>query len=169
MNNFELQKNKAFQINASVMAKKLLLEYDDENPYRFIGISSNVREYQMVFHLVKKLNLQFKNVEAFKFTKGGHEFVYSLYLYIDHDNLINYYLISNKSNAHRLNAEFKNIDFFIILEGEIDDDFVADLAKKVKTLPEVIFTTVIDTEKFNEIQGLRYEFDMHLEKVLREI
>jgi len=151
------------------MAKKLLLEYDEENSYRFIGISSNVREYQMVFYLIKELKLSFKNVEAFKFTKKGHEFVYSLYLHIDHENLVNYYLISNKSNARRLNPEFKNIDFFMILEGEIDDDFVAGLAKKIKTLPNVLFTTVIDPVKFDEIQGLRYEFDLHLEKVLREI
>lgn len=150
------------------MAKKLLLDVEDETNYRFIGISSNVREYQMVFYLVRDLGLPFKNVEAFRFTKKGKEFVYSLYLYVDDENLINYYLISNKSNANRLNPEFKNIDFYMILDGEVDDDLADELSKKIKKLPNVIFTTVIDTEKFDKIQGLRYEFDLHLEKVLKE-
>ncbi|RLD66966.1 MAG: IPExxxVDY family protein [Bacteroidetes bacterium] len=149
------------------MAKKLLLDYEDESPYFYLGISSNIRDYQMVFYLIKKLKLQFKHVEAFQFSKGNKEYVYSLYLYNDFENMINYYLISNKYSANRLNPEFKHLDFFIILEGEIDDFFVMDLAKKIKQLPNVLFSTLLDASKFDKIQNLRYEFDLHLEKVLK--
>ena len=151
------------------MGKKLLLEYEDESPYYYLGISSNIRDYQMVFYLIKNLHLQFRHVDAFKFKKGKKEFVYSLYLYIDYENMINYYLISNKFNATRLNPEFKHLDFFMILEGEVDDAYVSELAKKVKQLPNVLFATALDASKFDKIQNLRYEFDLHLEKVLKTI
>jgi hypothetical protein len=151
------------------MGKKLLLEYEDESPYFYLGISSNVRDYQMVFHLIKNLKLQFHHVEAFQFSKGGTDFMYSLYLYIDYENMVNYYLISNKYNATRLNPEFKHLDFFLILEGEVDDIFISELAKKIKQIPNVLFATPLDGAKFDKIQNLRYEFDLHLEKVLKTI
>jgi len=78
------------------MAKKLLLEYEDENPYYYIGISSSIKDYQMIFDLNKYLSLMFKHVDAFHFKTKKKEFVYSLYTFIDNVNLINYYLISNK-------------------------------------------------------------------------
>lgn len=149
------------------MSKKLLLDYEDESPYFYIGVSSNIRDYQMVFYLIKNLKLHFKHVEAFRFKKGKQNFEYALYLYEDYENMVNYFLISNKFNANRLNPEFKHLDFFMILEGDVDDQFVADLAKSVKQIPQVIFTTPLEDTKFEKIQNLRYEFDLHLEKVLK--
>jgi hypothetical protein len=83
--------------------------------------------------------------------------------------MVNYYLISNKYNATRLNPEFKHLDFFLILEGEVDDIFISELAKKIKQIPNVLFATPLDGAKFDKIQNLRYEFDLHLEKVLKTI
>ena len=151
------------------MGKKLLLEYEDESPYYYLGISSNIRDYQMVFYLIKNLNLQFRHVEAFQYSKAKQDYIYSLYLYIDYENMVNYYLISNKSNATRLNPEFKHLDFFLILEGEVDSIYISELAKKIKQIPNVLFATALDESKFNKIQNLRYEFDLHLEKVLKTI
>lgn len=149
------------------MGKKLLLDYEDESPYYYLGVSSNIRDYQMVFYLIRNLKLQFKHVEAFRFKKGTQDLEYALYLYSDDENMVNYYLISNKFNANRLNPDFKHLDFFIILEGDVDDNFVSNLAKMVKQIPQVIFTTPLEATKFEKIQNLRYEFDLHLEKVLK--
>jgi len=149
------------------MAKKLLLEYEDENPYYYLGISSSIMDYQMVFDLNKHLNLEFSHSEAFRFTTKGKEYVYSLYLYIDHENLINYYLISNKDANSRLVSHYKHLDFFVIIEGEIVEEQVKDLAREIKQLQRVMFAAPLEADNFDKIKGLRYEFDMHLEKVLK--
>jgi hypothetical protein len=148
------------------MAKKLLLEYEDENPYFYIGISSSIKDYQMIFDLNKHLSLKFKHVDAFHFKTKKKEFVYSLYTFIDNANLINYYLISNKDKTNRLVPTFKHLDFFMIVEGEIDDAQIDELARNIKQLPRVLFSSQLEAENFEKIKGLRYEFDMHLEKVL---
>jgi len=149
------------------MPKKLLLEYDDENPYYYLGISSSVKDYQMVFDLNKHLDLKFSHAEAFRFSHKGQEFVYSFYLYIDHENLINYYLISNRDSTNHLVPSYKQLDFFIIVEGEIIEEEVKTLAQRIKALPRVLFATPLEADNFEKIKGLRYEFDMHLEKVLK--
>ena len=149
------------------MAKKLLLEYEDESPYYYLGISSSLKDYQMIFHLNKRLNLDFKHVEPFHFSKKDQDFVYSLYLYIDHENMVNYYLVSNSANAARLVPQYKQLDFFIFMEGEVDDNYVDKEAKKIKLLPEVLFATQLGSEGFDKIKNLRYEFDLHLEQVLK--
>jgi len=149
------------------MTKKLLLEYEDENPYSYIGISSSILDYQMIFDLNKNLKLKFQHVDAFKFKKKGQEFVYSFYVYFDNENMVNYYLISNKNNANRLVSKFKHLDFFVIVEGEIVEDEVKELARNIKQLPRVLFASQLEGDNFDKIKNLRYEFDMHLEKVLK--
>lgn len=151
------------------MGKKLLLEYEDESPYFYLGISSSLQDYQLIFHLNRQLNLKFKHVEPFHFLKKDQDFVYSLYLYIDHENMVNYYLISNSANAARLVPHYKQLDFFIIMEGEIDENYVDEQAKRIRQLPEVLYTTQLESEGFDKIKNLRYEFDLHLEQVLKVI
>ena len=151
------------------MGKKLLLEYEEENPYYYIGISSSIPDYQMIFDLNKNLKLGLCHVDAFQFKKKNKEFIYSLYLHIDHENLVNYYLISNKYLANPLIPHLKQFDFFIILEGEINHEFVTKLGRSIMKLPRVMIAAQLEGDYFDKIQNLRYEFDLHLEKVLKII
>lgn len=148
------------------MAKKLLLEYEDENPYYYIGISSSIMDYQMIFDLNKHLSLKFKHVDAFHFKTKNKEYIYSLYTFLDNVNLVNYYLISNKDINTSLVPSFKHLDFFIIMEGEVDENTVDEMARDIKKLSRVLFSSQLSADNFDKIKNLRYEFDMHLEKVL---
>lgn len=151
------------------MAKKLLLEYDDENPYFYVGISSTVKDYQLIFDLNKNLKLKFKRVDAFRFNFNNVEYVYSLYTYVDDENLINYYLISNRDENNRLVSQYKHLDYFLIVEGEIIDKQVKNLARDIMKLPRVMLASTLEADNFDKIKGLRYEFDMHLERVFRTL
>jgi len=151
------------------MSKKLMLDFEDEISYSFIGISSSLKDYKLNFFINKLSGFDFKRVDSFIFSFNNQKFYYSLYIYIDHDNMHNYYLISNKHNAVRLVKDFIVFDYILIMDGEIDDDYVFELAKKIKTVPGVMLSSVLDNEIFDKIPKLRSEFDLHLDAVLKLI
>ena len=151
------------------MSKKLMLDFEDEISYSFIGISSSLKDYKLNFFMNKLSGFDFKRVDSFIFSFNNQKFNYSLYVYIDHDNMRNYYLISNKHNAVRLVKDFIVFDYMLIMDGEIDDDYVFDLAKRIKAVPGVMLSSVLDNEIFDKIPRLRTEFDSHLDNVLKVI
>jgi len=151
------------------MVKKLQLDYEDDNAYYYLGISSSIDDYQLVFDLNKYLNMNFRRVESFRFSNKGEEFTYSLYTYIDDDNMVNYYLLSNKDVSKRLVPQFKHIDFILIVEGEIIDEEVKTLSRDIMKLSRVMLASQLSADNFDKIKGLRYEFDLHLEKVFQNM
>ena len=151
------------------MSKKLLLDFEEEISYSFIGISSNLKDYRLNFYLNKLSGFDFKRTDSFLFNFNKQQFQYSLYLYLDHPNMRNYYLISNKVNAVRLVKDFIVFDYILIMDGEIEEDYVKELASRIKTLPGVMLTSVLDDEIFDKIPNLRNEFDLHLDSVLKQL
>jgi len=149
------------------MVKKLQLEYDDENPYYYLGISSSIPDYQLIFDLNKHLKLKFRRVEAFQFSFKKAMYTFSLYTYVDEENMINYYFISNKDRNNRLSSQYKHLDYFLIVEGEISEEQIKTFARDIMKLPRVMLASQLEAEHFEKIQDLRYEFDMHIDKVLK--
>ena len=146
-----------------------MLDFEDEINYSFIGISSSLKDYKLNFFMNKLSGFDFKRVDSFIFSFNNQKFNYSLYIFIDHDNMRNYYLISNKHNAVRLVKDFIVFDYILIMDGEIEEDYVFELAKRIKTVPGVMLSSVLDNEIFDRIPNLRTEFDLHLDTVLKLI
>jgi len=151
------------------MSKKLLLDFEEEISYSYIGISSHLKDYRLNFYFNKLSGFDFKRTDSFLFNFNKQQFQYSLYLYLDHTNMRNYYLISNKVNAVRLVKDFIVFDYILIMDGEIEEDYVKRLATRIKTLPGVMLTSVLDDEIFDKIPNLRNEFDLHLDSVLKQL
>jgi len=151
------------------MSKTLMLDFEEEIEYSVIGISTNLKDYRLTFYLNRLSSLQFKRVTPFVFKHKEQEFSFSLYIYLDHNNLRNYYLISNKSNAVKLVKKYQHFDYLLLMDGEIEEDFLMDLSKQIKTCDNVNLTSVIDITDFEKIKNLRTAFDMHLDSVLTNI
>lgn len=149
------------------MAKKLLLDFEEQINYSIIGISSALKDYRLMFFLNKLSGFDFKRVDPFVFKIKDQEFLYSLYIYLDHQNLRNYYLISNKANAVKLVKDFQHFDYILIMDGEVEDDYIVELSKKIKSVSGVMMSTIMDEEYLNKIPNLRLEFDLHLDRALK--
>jgi hypothetical protein len=149
------------------MAKKLFLDFEDQIIYSIIGISSALKDYRLMFYLNKLSGFEFKRAEPFIFNINGTDFLYSLYIYLDHKNMRNYYLISNKANAVKLVKDFQHFDYILIMDGEIEDKYVSDLSKRIKSVSGINMSIEVDEEHLNKIPNLRFNFDLHLDKVLK--
>lgn len=149
------------------MAKKLLLDFEEQINYSIIGISSALKDYRLMFFLNKLSGFDFKRVDPFVFKIKDQEFLYSLYIYLDHQNLRNYYLISNRANAVKLVKDFQHFDYILIMDGEVEEDYIVELSKKIKSVSGVMMSTIMDEEYLNKIPNLRLEFDLHLDRALK--
>ncbi len=150
------------------MSKKLILDFEEEQQYSMIGISSGLKDYRLMFYLNKLAGFNFSRAMPFVFTVKETVLQFSLYVYIDIQNMRNYYLISNKANAVKLIKEFKHFDYLLVMDGEMEDDFTANLAKQIKTVNGVMLASVADDIYLDKIPNLRMSFDMHIDKVLKE-
>ena len=133
-------------------------DFSDEN-YHLIGIHSVLEDYQLAFFLNKHLKIHLKrasfNIEYKNKTK------YSVFEYIDEELDCNFYLFSNtckvkdedlKSGLFEtmdstmyLVPERKNIDYFIKIEGEINDAFVLEKIKQVRKVSQISISYIIET------------------------
>ena len=153
----------------TAMSKMLMLDFEDEIDYSIIGITTNLKDYRLTFYLNKLPNFQFKRVDPFTFNHQNKSFTYSIYVYIDHSNLRNYYLVANKSNAVKLVKKYQHFDYLLLMDGEISDDFISALAKQIKNCENVSLTAVIDIIEFEKIKNLRTAFDLHLDQALTNL
>lgn len=152
-----------------MMAKKLTLDFDDELQYKVIGISSPNLDYKLVFQLNKIGNLKFKRSNEFKILQDKPDLLFSFYIFEDEENMRNIYFLSNKRYGVNLFQRFHQIDFFLIIDSEDEDDGYADfLAKSIKTIPNVLLVQTIDLtvdKSYNQIiKLLEIHFDSNKRK-----
>jgi len=151
------------------MSKMLTLDFEEEIEYSMIGIASNLKDYRLSFYLNRLPNFQFKRVESFVFKKKDQIFDYSLYVFLDNTNLRNFYLIANKSKSVNLIKDYKHFDYVLIMDGEINDDFLKEVSSQIKQADGIIITSILNDSVFDKVKGLRTAFEIHLDKVLTSI
>jgi len=148
--------------------KKLTLDFDEPNGYSAIGISSQLADYKLLFHVNRILKLQFIRVENFEINNKYFSGNFSLYIHQDQNNRLDFFLMANKSDGKVLVSEFKQLDFLFIIEGEIDPVFISNITSKLRKIPQVLFTQEIDIEGIKNYSVLSEAFEMHLDRVMEE-
>jgi hypothetical protein len=149
------------------MPKKILLDFEEEENYSIVGITSTLKDYRLIFFLNKLAGINFKRVEPFVFSFKEKVFTFSVYLQVDDENMRNFYLLSNNNKSVKLIKELKHFDYLLVMDGEIEDDFLNNLSKRIKNVGGVMISSVVDGEIVNRIPNLRIEFDRHIDTILK--
>lgn len=109
-----------------------------EPDYRFflIGISSHENDYHLCWAINQKLNLNLqKTANYISFNpklKDNQEF--SNFTFEDEERLLIYHLLSNRCDNGFLVEEFRNIDFLILVHGELPKDTKLKLIQELKEI-----------------------------------
>lgn len=146
--------------------KKLTLEFEEQNSYHIIGISSQIPDYKLLFHINKIMKLQFVRVDDFEIMQKVFKGSYSLYIHQDQNDRLDFFLLSNKKGGKSLITEFKQLDFFFIIDGDIDNSSLKEISTNLRKIPQVLFTQIIDLEGIKNYSVLFESFELHLDKVL---
>lgn len=140
--------------------KKILkLQVDNEIRFSLIGISSHENDYRLVWAINILLGFSFSRIDDLVVhqPKSGTDLEFSRYVYTDEDTGISYSMISNRCDNGFLFADIRNLDFLIKINGEINNQEILDLVKKLKGSEVISGCYKLDPLKIKGIQGILQE------------
>jgi hypothetical protein len=136
--------------------RKYILTLDYEYDYEMIGICSHHVDYRLVWSINETLKLQLaKAKEDFVVVskKGQIPSQHSFFEFKDVENLVEYYLIKNKSEGKYLIPEKQDVDYFLFLR-EISLDDSIEFIKKLKTVSSILAIFQFNPEEIASTENL---------------
>lgn len=144
--------------------KTHLLEFDDFSiaDYSLIGIHCTIEDYRLAFLLNLHLQTKFKRADYnLDFKDKNYNASYSVFEYTNLKYGYDWFLISNiyKSELEFeglfnqsetktfLIPEKKKIDFFLKIEGDLNNQHIKNVIEQINKIPQVITSYTINANK----------------------
>ncbi len=136
--------------------KKHVLTFEQEYDFQMIGLCSHHNDYRLAWGMNEAL--------AISLTKCPEDFVvvnkrgqgvskHSLYEFRDQENLVEYYLIKNKSLGKYLIPEKQAVDYFLFLvDNHVFDPSV--LLLKLRNIPSILGGFLFNPKEFESTEML---------------
>lgn len=150
------------------MSKKILLDIRSEPAiFTLIGISCHMKDYRISYLLNKQLGSDFLKMEDLKVALNNKKepAEFSLYHYLDEDYFNTYYLLANRSQDYVLAPEIKQVDFLLIVEGELRKAKKDRLIKCIRNIPNVLTAYEIKFAEIKNYETLLNDMEMHFIRI----
>ncbi|HNS16291.1 MAG TPA: IPExxxVDY family protein [Bacteroidales bacterium] len=147
------------------MAKKYNLELTRQKHWPvFIGIACRSKDYQLCFHINKKLDLHLRKLPDFGIVFPGkfESCSYSLYRHQDTNRRLDYLLLSNHHPDSKLIPEFKQTDYFLMVSGETTAAETERLIHALRSVPGVLLAYYLDLSKTKQMDVILADLELHL-------
>jgi hypothetical protein len=132
---------------------------DTHFPFKIIGISSHENDYRLIWAINSKLNLAFSRIGEFKtLDESGKGMEFSRFFLEDESRFISFYIISNRCSQGFLLPEYRTMDYFLFLKGELDDNYPEILIKRLKSVEIISIAFLIEKPSGKTMKKL-----MHLD------
>lgn len=130
------------------------IEYDYD--FVLIGISSHEKDYRICWVLNNKLGLNLIKTEPLEIKDKKQDELshFSLFCFEQPDDFMEYFIIANRSEKGLLIPEQKHVDYFFIVRGEIEDNKVMEMIKRIKESNLVQTAFRIDVNSLKSKQNL---------------
>ncbi|MCF4100551.1 IPExxxVDY family protein [Gillisia sp. M10.2A] len=158
-----------------MLSHKLMMD-DVEDEYHLFAIHSSVKEYKMAYFINKHLNLCLKRARCdVDFNHGSIQALYPLYVFKEPAKYRSCYLIKNKykgpvkkvissgslfieeeitSHSTYLIPEYRDVDYFLKIEEDIDDLRLQKLLNQIALIPNIITTYTVDPKQLKSKNNL---------------
>ncbi len=137
-------------------AKKHILNFEQEYNFDMIGICSHHNDYRLAWGMNEKLQIHLSKSEEDHIViskKGNMQSTHSKYLFKDKENLIEYYLIKNKSMGKYLVPEKPTIDYFLFLyENHLWD--LQELVNSMREIPSILGAFIFEPEEIDSTEHI---------------
>jgi hypothetical protein len=135
---------------------KFLLTLDEDYEFTLVGISCHSKDYRLCWKINQTLNIDLVRTEDLEIYKKSIVNSHSFYKYIDDDNYLEYYLISNRGDNGFLIPEQKKVDFFLMVKGNFSENHTNDIICKINTLSLVLTSFSINLNSLKSKQNLLF-------------
>lgn len=133
---------------------KFTLNIEEDYDFSLIGISCHAKDFRLCFELNKLLEIDLTRAKDLEIISKNTTGNYALFEYIDEDNFLDYYLISNRGEKGFLIPEHKTIDFLLQLKGATNEEIEEELISKICSLSIVLTAYQIDVDSLKSKQNL---------------
>lgn len=154
----------------------LKIEYDYD--FVLIGISSHEKDYRLCWALNNVLGIDLTKTESLeiKSKKQIAPSFFSLFNYENEDEFVEYFVIANQSEnklvASKTNTlfvkgtkepgpadgilipEHKQMDYFFVIKGEVDDEKTSEVIKKIKEIDLILAAVRLDVSELKSKANL---------------
>jgi hypothetical protein len=160
-----------------MLAHKLVLE--DEEDYHLLALHSSLEEYKIAFFLNKFLQIGLKRASVdVDFNHGEIQAQYPLYTFKEPEKYRAYHLLKNKYKGEvkkvissgslfveeemapqitYLIPEFRDVDYFLKIEEDLEARDVNALVAKLISIPNVITAYTVDVDQLKSKNNLILE------------
>ena len=135
---------------------KVLLSLEEDYDFILIGISCHSKDYRLCWELNKLLFIDLIRTADLEISKKKELKSYSFYEFIDRDNYLEYYLISNLGNSGYLIPEQNKVDFFFMIKGSTSTNQKEDIICKINSLSLVLTSFSINPNQLKSKQNLLF-------------
>jgi len=145
-------------MNSKPVEKKitLKLKIGEQVYYKLIGISSHENDYRLVWSMNKQLKMQFVRVDNLTIhsQKLNIDLEFSCFSYHNEDRYLKYHLISNRCPDGFLFPEIKNFDFLLQISGEINNEEIQEINRKIKEVDIISAAFILPPKKIKGIEKI---------------
>lgn len=140
------------------MKQSQKLMSDSDTTFHLIGIASHENDYRLAWAINSNLNISLvKGQDVIIFhDKYKQDLSLSLFLQELPDQGYVLKLFANRGDNFFLLDDYKNIDFFLKLEGEIPDKKIKDIITSLKSIDIVMGVYPIDIKTIKKIQRIMF-------------
>jgi hypothetical protein len=131
------------------------LKIDTRFPFFTIGISCHENDYRLIWAVNATLNTSFVKIDDFNDSGvTGTITSFSRYCFEDADRYISFYILSNRCNNGYLVPEYRKVDYFLFLKGQIEPGFAEAMVGKLKQVDILSMAFLIDNRTIKSIKKL---------------
>ncbi|CAN5470821.1 hypothetical protein BH10BAC1_BH10BAC1_03480 [soil metagenome] len=135
---------------------KYTLEIEYDYDFVLIGISSHEKDYRICWAINNQLGLNLTKTDALEIKDKKQEELshFSLFSFELPDEFMEYFIIANRSEKGLLIPEQKQVDYFFIIRGEIENEKVMEMIKLIKESNLVQTAFRVDVNALKSKQNL---------------
>ncbi len=147
-------------IGYKYLAKKLL-KVDNKYLFCVFGISSSAKDYRICHFLNKELplNLIPKEDVTIENKRRNQNFIMNRFCGENILSISNFHLINNKCNGEIFIKSMKNVDYFLLVEGEILKSELLLVKKALQNIKIIEHFIEVDGKEFNGMEHFIFEND----------
>jgi hypothetical protein len=136
---------------------RTILTYEPELDFALVAITSSLETHVLCFKLNRQLNISLCRIDelGISFREGDiGSLHFDRYFYQNSSVETAFYLLVNRGAGGFLVPEMKNVDFFLLIQNNIDEEDLKTTISTINQITEIIVAVRVDPKKVKSRENL---------------
>lgn len=148
------------------MAKKLSISKSERPQHSIIGISCLANDYRLLYFASKLLGFSFYKLDDLPlYGKKNKLGDFSFYHFSDEEKHLDFYLFSNKNQGQIAVSEYRNFDYFLLIDDKIEPALQRELLNKLRSIPVLQAAMSVPSNSLKDLDLLLEDLELHLNEI----